>query len=150
MASSEAPSPRASGRRWPLAERRQIVELSLRVGASIRAIARDQGIRPTSPSHWRTLYRAEKLDLAPTSPVRDPMARATCSPVSIAPAVRGPGLGPVMRPVISVERAYFRSVIEIPRASFHRARYAGDRRCMIGASLLLPHVPRISSEIGLA
>ena len=89
MASSEVPSPRAAGRRWPLAEKRRIVELTLRVGASIQTIAREEGIHPTSLSHWRTLYRAGKLAPVPTSPVRDSTARATFLPVSIAPAVRG-------------------------------------------------------------
>ena len=90
MASTKVPSPRAPGRRWPLAEKRRIVELTLRAGASIQAIAQEQGIHPTSLSHWRTLYRAGKLDMPPTSPVRDSMARATFLPVSIAPAVREP------------------------------------------------------------
>lgn len=85
MASTEVPSSRAPGRRWPLAEKRRIVELSLRAGASIQAIAREHDVHPTSLSHWRTLYRAGKLDMASTSPIHDAMARAALLPVSIAP-----------------------------------------------------------------
>lgn len=47
MASTVIPSPRAAGRRWPLAGKRRIVELTLRVGASIQTIAREQGIHLT-------------------------------------------------------------------------------------------------------
>ena len=90
MASTIVPSPRAPGRRWPLAEKRRIVELTLRAGASIQTIAREQGIHPTSLSHWRTLYRAGKLDLPSTSQVRTSVPRATLLPVSIASAAREP------------------------------------------------------------
>ena len=78
---------RAPGRRWPLAEKRRIVERTLRADASISAIAREEGIHPTSLSHWRTLHRAGKLDMPSTSPVRSSTASATFLPVSIAPAV---------------------------------------------------------------
>ena len=90
MASTQVPSSCAPGRRWPLVEKRRIVELTLRAGASIQAIAREQGIHPTSLSHWRTLYRTGKLDMASTSLVRSSPTRATFLPVSIAPAVREP------------------------------------------------------------
>ena len=100
MESTKAPSPRAPRRRWPLAERRRIVELTLRPGASIQAIAREQGIHPTGLSHWRTLYRAGKLDLPTTSRVRSSMARATLLPVSIAPAAREPQPSP--RPAAAI------------------------------------------------
>ena len=67
MAATRAPKPRAPRRQWPLAEKRRIVELTLRAGVSVRAIAREQGVHPTSLSHWRTLYRAGKLDAQSTS-----------------------------------------------------------------------------------
>jgi transposase-like protein len=43
-------------------ERRRIVELSFNDGASIAEIALAHGIHPTSLSHWRSLYRAGRLD----------------------------------------------------------------------------------------
>ena len=61
MSVSEAPSHAARGRRWPSAEKRRIVELTLRKGASISEIALAYGIHATSLSHWRSLYRAGKL-----------------------------------------------------------------------------------------
>jgi transposase-like protein len=44
-----------------LAEKRRIVELTLRVGASVSKIANVHGVHPTSLSHRRTLYRSGKL-----------------------------------------------------------------------------------------
>ena len=38
MAAAKAPKPRAPRRRWPFAEKRRIVGLTLRAGVSIRAI----------------------------------------------------------------------------------------------------------------
>jgi transposase-like protein len=61
MAATTAPKARAPRRSWPSAEKRRIVELTLRAGASVLAIARDHGVRPNSLHRWRTLYRAGKL-----------------------------------------------------------------------------------------
>jgi transposase-like protein len=92
MAAAKAPKQRAPYRRWPLAEKRRIVELTLGAGASARAIAREHGVHPNSLCQWKALYRAGKLD-APAqsaSRVRASAANATFVPVSIAPAVRRP------------------------------------------------------------
>ena len=61
MSASEESRHAARGRRWPTIEKRRIVELSLREGASISEIALTHGIHATSLSHWRSLYRAGKL-----------------------------------------------------------------------------------------
>ncbi len=53
---------RAPRRRWPIAEKRRIVELTLRPGASVGAIAREHGVHPTSVCHWRARYRCGTLD----------------------------------------------------------------------------------------
>ena len=97
MAAARVPSSRAPRERWPLAEKRRIVELTLRAGVSVRTIAFEQGVHSTSLSHWRTLYRAGKLDVQSTPRVRGSRASATFLPVSIVPAVRGPQ--PATRPV---------------------------------------------------
>ncbi len=97
MAATRVPSSRAPRERWPLAEKRRIVELTLRAGVSVRTIAFEQGVHPTSLSHWRTLYRAGKLDVQSTPRGRGSRASATFLPVSIVPAVRGPQ--PAPRPV---------------------------------------------------
>ncbi|HEY9084924.1 MAG TPA: transposase [Candidatus Tyrphobacter sp.] len=81
MPGSKAPKQRAPRRRWPIAEKRRIVELTLRDGASIRAVAREQGVHPTSLCHWKVLYRAGKLN-AQLPPAPRDRARA------IAPAHR--------------------------------------------------------------
>ncbi len=65
MAISKSENERSSHRRWPLAEKRRIVELTMRKGASTCAIAREHSVHPTSLSHWRTLYRVGKLDAQP-------------------------------------------------------------------------------------
>lgn len=61
MSVSEASRHAARGRRWPTVEKRRIVELTLRKGASISEIALAHGIHAMSLSHWRSLYRAGKL-----------------------------------------------------------------------------------------
>ena len=43
-------------------ERRRIVELTFAQGASVAQIASAHGVHHTSLSHWRSLYRAGKLD----------------------------------------------------------------------------------------
>lgn len=79
---------RAPRRRWPLSEKQRIVELTLREGASIRAIAREEGVHPTSLCHWRARYRAGKL----TSSAAPRRGRPRASnlqllPVTVAPAL---------------------------------------------------------------
>jgi len=84
-----APHQGASRRLWPVFEKRRIVELTMRKGASIRAIAREQGVHPTSLSHWRRLYRAGTLG------TQSPSARRACAsaanarflPVTVAAAM---------------------------------------------------------------
>jgi transposase-like protein len=105
MAAAKAPKQSAPRRRWPAAEKRRIVELTLRAGVSIGAIAREHGLNPSSLSHWKTLYRAGRLDAQAQSSSRvdAPAANATFVPVSLVRAVRRPkpatrGLGPVSRP----------------------------------------------------
>lgn len=63
MAAAKAPKQRAPYRRWPLAEKRRIVELTLAIGASARAIAREHGLHPNSLCQWRALYRAGKRSI---------------------------------------------------------------------------------------
>lgn len=86
MAASKAPKQRLPYRRVPVAEKRRIVELTLREGASISAIARDYGINRHSVYQWQALYRAGKLDLLQVSAPRADTSGAFV-PVTIAPAV---------------------------------------------------------------
>ncbi|MGH7715293.1 MAG: IS66-like element accessory protein TnpA [Vulcanimicrobiaceae bacterium] len=89
---------RAPRRRWPISEKRRIVELTLREGTSIGAVANEQGVHPTSLSHWRALYHAGKLDPRSLSHAR---ARSTPSaaflPVTITPTVQAPEVPPGLR-----------------------------------------------------
>ena len=62
MAAAKAPKQSAPRRRWPAAEKRRIVELTLSANASIGAIAREHGLNPSSLSLWKRLYRAGRLD----------------------------------------------------------------------------------------
>ena len=88
MAASHASNQRTPRRRLPLSERRRIVELTLREGASIRAIAREHGVNRNSLYQWRALYRAGKLTAQSPSRARACASSATFLPVTIAPAVR--------------------------------------------------------------
>jgi transposase-like protein len=98
MAATESPKQRAPRRHWPPAEKRRIVELTLRAGVSVRAIASEHGVHPTSLHHWKALYRAGKLDAQVKSAprVHAPAAGATFVPVSVVRAVRRPQ--PAARP----------------------------------------------------
>lgn len=85
MAASNAPNQRSPRRRLPFAEKRRIVELTLREGASVRAIAREQGVNRNSLYQWQALYRAGKLTAEPTPRTRTVASSATFLPVTIAP-----------------------------------------------------------------
>ncbi len=47
--------------RWPLAEKRRIVEATLAPGASVALIARANGVNANQVFAWRRLYREGKL-----------------------------------------------------------------------------------------
>ena len=46
-------------------ERRQVVEETLRPGASVAVIARRHGVNANQVFHWRKLYREGRLDVSP-------------------------------------------------------------------------------------
>src|SRR5215813_662028 len=48
-------------------ERRQIVEETLRPGASVSVIARRHDVNANQVFHWRKLYREGRLDVEPAS-----------------------------------------------------------------------------------
>jgi transposase len=65
--------PRAKRQYRSKEERRQIVEETLRAGASVAVIARQHGVNANQVFHWRKLYREGRLDLRPAAellPVR--------------------------------------------------------------------------------
>jgi transposase len=98
MAATQSLKQRAPRRSWPLAEKRRIVELTLRVGTSVPAIAREHGVRPNSLHRWRALYRIGKLD-APVPPAPRIAGAATSAmfvPVSLVSELRTPQ--PAARP----------------------------------------------------
>lgn len=66
MAESTARKQKATHRRWSIAEKRHIVELTLCEGASQRTIAREYGVSTSSLTNWRTAYRAGALSAAET------------------------------------------------------------------------------------
>lgn len=92
MAGSKAAKQRRPYRRWPAAEKRRIVELTLREGASARAIAREYGISHNSLCRWRAHYRAGTLEtpLPRAARVRADGSPPAFLPVTVAPATRRP------------------------------------------------------------
>ena len=85
MAATETRNPSDRLRRWPLSEKRRIVELTHGKGASISKIALAHGLHPTSLSHWRSLYRAGKLsDDPPRKRSSGTAAETTLLPVMIS------------------------------------------------------------------
>ncbi len=78
-----AKSPR---RRHSVSEKPRIVELALREGASIDAIAREQGVHPNTLSRWTALYRVGKLSAESAPAPRSAKATSgTFVPVTITP-----------------------------------------------------------------
>ena len=61
MSSAFAPMPSTPKRIWSIAEKRRVVELTMRKGVSVRSIAKQHQIHPPILSTWRTLYRTGKL-----------------------------------------------------------------------------------------
>src|ERR1035438_445028 len=114
MSARKAPEERAPRQRWPLAEKRRIVELTLVEGATVLAIAGEHGVHPTSLNHWKALYRAGKLDAqveaAPRVP--RPPASAKFVPVNVLPAVRRPQ--PATHPDAAASRS---SIVQLVLAS---------------------------------
>jgi transposase len=87
---ARAPKQNAPRRHWPPAEKRRFVELTLRPGASLSAIAREHGLYPNSLRQWKALYLAGNLEATSAPRMAAPAANATFVPVTIAPAVRRP------------------------------------------------------------
>ncbi len=127
MTASKAAEHRAARRKWSLAEKRRIVELTLDAGISTRAVALEQGVHPTSLSHWKALYRAGKLDEQRMKRVRPAIATATFLPVNIAPDVRASQRS--TPPQVAHERG---SVVQLMLASGATLRLDGPSRCSFG------------------
>ena len=92
MAEPKAPKQRALHRRWPLSEKRRIVELTLHEGVSVRAIAREHGVHPNSLRQWKALYQTGRLGLrAPATPrTRIRASSPQFLPVTITSATHAP------------------------------------------------------------
>jgi transposase-like protein len=90
MPGSKASNQRDPRRRLPLSEKRRIVELTLHDGASLRSVAREQGVNRNSLYQWQALYRAGKLNAERAPRTRAVAPRATFLPVTLAAAGREP------------------------------------------------------------
>jgi transposase len=92
MAATESPTQRVPRSRWPAAEKRRIVELTQRPGASVPVIAREHNVNPNCLYRWMRLYRARKLDAQGKAAPRVASlgASARFVPVNVVRAVRSP------------------------------------------------------------
>ena len=90
MAASKASNQHVPRRHLPLSEKRRIVELTLIEGASIRSVAREQGVNRNSLYQWQALYRAGKLKVEPAPRARAVSPKTPFLPVTIAAAARAP------------------------------------------------------------
>ena len=92
MAATKESNSRTPRRQWPPAEKRRIVELTLRPGASVLAVAREHDVNPNSLYRWKRHYRGGKHDVSvkPMTRVAGPATSATFVPVSLVPAIRSP------------------------------------------------------------
>lgn len=84
MPASKGSNQRTPRRRLPLGEKRRIVELTLREGASIRSVARELGVNRNSLYQWQALYHAGKLNAEPAPRARAVAPKTTLLPVTIA------------------------------------------------------------------
>jgi transposase len=57
----------ASRRVWTRQEKRQIVEATLKPGASVSVVARAHDVNANQVFRWRKLYREEKLEAEPAA-----------------------------------------------------------------------------------
>ena len=85
IAAAKTAGQRVQRRRRQPAEKRRLVELTLRAGVSLREIAREHGLHPSNLRAWKALYRAGKLEVPAqsTTRVEAKPASATFVPVSI-------------------------------------------------------------------
>lgn len=81
LSSSISPAP--ARRRWPIEEKRRIVELTMRKGVTIQSVAEKFGIHATTLSVWRVLYREGQLALGKTANA-EKAPHATLLPVTVA------------------------------------------------------------------
>lgn len=88
MAVAEAPRPQIARRRRSLAEKRHLVELTLRPGASARAVALEHGVHQNTLGIWKRAYRAGKLGATSAKPRKESAQSASFVPVSIASIAR--------------------------------------------------------------
>lgn len=73
--------------RRSIAEKRSMVELAMRPGASIARIAREHGVNANMVPYWRKLYREGRLGQSKTESVH-------LLPVTVSEAVPSPVLQP--------------------------------------------------------
>jgi transposase-like protein len=92
MAAAPTAEQRAPRRHRSPAEKRRIVELTLRAGSSLRAIASEHGVHPNSLRRWKALYRAGELKAPAQREARvvAAAASATFVPVNVVPAAPKP------------------------------------------------------------
>jgi transposase-like protein len=123
VAASRPSQQREPRRRWSLSEKRRIVELTLRAGASLRSIAHDQGIHPNNLYNWKALYQTGKLGVQPkpAASVATSAPSATFLPVRVAPAARA-----ARRPPIADVGARAGSILQLVLASGATMRIETD------------------------
>jgi len=87
---TESRKEHAPRRRWPASEKRRIVELTMRAGASVLEIAQEHGVHPNSLYQWKALYCSGKINAQESSlpSAALPAASATFLPVSVVSAGR--------------------------------------------------------------
>ena len=88
MAVAKASRPQTVRRRRSLAEKRHLVELTLRPGATVRAVALEQGVHQNTLGIWKREYRAGKLGAKTAKPRKDATPSASFVPVSVASIAR--------------------------------------------------------------
>jgi transposase-like protein len=81
---ARVPRPHASHRRWPLAEKRRLVELTLRPGASARAVADEHGVHQNTLD---TVFRVKSRGVAAMSLVASTVAGMTLGATQNVPPV---------------------------------------------------------------
>ncbi len=113
MAAARVAKAPVARRRWPLTEKRRIVEATLSAGVSVADIARTHALHPNIVHQWRRLYRAGRLDAQPASATQSgsDAVSARFIPVRVVPAVRQ------SRAAVERDTSAFGSVLHVMLAS---------------------------------
>jgi len=90
MLSESLPPATLLTRKWPIAEKRRIVELTLQPGTSVKSVAEEYQLDTSTLSQWRTHYRKGLLEQMPrTKKAKNRQTDFLPVTINAAPTIKG-------------------------------------------------------------